>query len=64
MVVTEEVKSPCISVCVLNEEDICEGCYRTAQEITDWSRLDNQGKRRVMNEVRARSNRLNRHGLL
>lgn len=31
-----EPKSPCISVCVLDEEDICQGCFRSAEEITDW----------------------------
>lgn len=30
------VISPCISQCKLNEDDICTGCFRTAQEITDW----------------------------
>ena len=28
--------SPCISVCLLDENDICVGCYRSATEITDW----------------------------
>ena len=32
----EEPGSPCISVCVLDELDVCQGCYRNAQEITDW----------------------------
>ena len=31
------VPSPCISICVLDEEDVCQGCYRTADEITRWS---------------------------
>jgi predicted Fe-S protein YdhL (DUF1289 family) len=31
-----EPKSPCISVCVLDEEDICQGCFRSAEEIADW----------------------------
>lgn len=30
------VPSPCVSICVLNEEDICTGCWRTAQEISFW----------------------------
>ena len=32
----EEPKSPCVSICVLDEQDICQGCYRSAEEITDW----------------------------
>lgn len=63
---TEEVavKSPCISVCVLNDEDICEGCYRSAQEITDWSVLSNPEKKAVLVEVGARFKALNKHLLL
>jgi len=29
-------KSPCINVCVLDNDDICQGCYRTAEEISNW----------------------------
>ncbi|MEE4110766.1 MAG: DUF1289 domain-containing protein [Halieaceae bacterium] len=32
----EEPPSPCVSVCALDENDVCMGCYRTASEITDW----------------------------
>ena len=60
----KEVKSPCISVCVLNEDDICEGCYRSAEEITDWSILSNQAKEEVMIVVSQRFKRLNKHLLL
>lgn len=31
-----EPASPCISVCALDANDICLGCYRSAREITDW----------------------------
>lgn len=56
---SEDVKSPCISVCVLNAEDICEGCYRSAREITDWSVLSNEGKREVLQRARRRFNASN-----
>jgi hypothetical protein len=59
-----EIKSPCISICVLNQDDICEGCYRSAQEITDWSVLENPQKKAVMVQVRERFRRLNKHLLL
>ncbi|ARN76051.1 DUF1289 domain-containing protein [Oceanicoccus sagamiensis] len=59
-----EVKSPCISVCVLNEEDVCEGCYRSAQEITDWSVLSLQDKQAVMGNVKQRFKQFNKHLLL
>ena len=36
-----EIDSPCVKLCVLHPEArICLGCYRTADEIATWSRLD------------------------
>ena len=45
---SERVKSPCISVCVLDEDDICSGCYRSALEITDWMMMSDERKREVL----------------
>ena len=28
--------TPCVSFCNLDESDICMGCYRSAEEITEW----------------------------
>lgn len=50
----EWVKSPCISVCMLNAEDICEGCYRTSREITEWTTMTNAERRAVLLECRRR----------
>jgi uncharacterized protein len=44
----ENVRSPCVSVCALDIDDICVGCYRSVDEITRWSSLDNQAKRDVI----------------
>ncbi len=43
-----EPRSPCISVCVLDEHDICLGCFRTADEITDWYMASADEKREVL----------------
>jgi predicted Fe-S protein YdhL (DUF1289 family) len=48
------VKSPCIAVCALDENDLCIGCYRTGQEITDWGEMDNLKKYEVMKKVAKR----------
>jgi len=42
------VRSPCVSVCLLDAEDVCTGCYRNAAEITDWVMLDDDTRRRVI----------------
>lgn len=51
------IASPCISICALDENDICVGCYRSAEEITRWSQADNQERRGIIESaaVRARS---------
>ncbi|MEN5091513.1 DUF1289 domain-containing protein [Pseudomonas protegens] len=42
------VASPCVSICALDEQDICTGCQRTVDEITRWSRMDNTERRAVL----------------
>tara|TARA_R110001599_G_scaffold353527_1_gene593595 strand:- start:32089 stop:32280 length:192 start_codon:yes stop_codon:yes gene_type:complete len=43
-----EPKSPCISVCYLDEHEICQGCFRSASEIADWVMVDAQKKRDIL----------------
>jgi predicted Fe-S protein YdhL (DUF1289 family) len=45
---TNPVASPCISVCLLDEKDMCVGCYRTAAEITEWMLCDDDGRREIL----------------
>jgi prolyl-tRNA editing enzyme YbaK/EbsC (Cys-tRNA(Pro) deacylase)/predicted Fe-S protein YdhL (DUF1289 family) len=50
-----EVPSPCISVCQMNSgSGLCEGCFRTRDEIAAWSRLDEVGKRGIWNLIERR----------
>ena len=49
-----EPQSPCISVCVLDEADVCQGCYRTAAEITDWFMASADEKRVIIERARER----------
>ena len=49
-----ELASPCISVCLLDEKDICLGCYRSAAEITDWFMADPAEKREILDRARDR----------
>ena len=43
-----EPQSPCISVCYLDEQEICQGCFRSASEITDWLMVGAQKKREIL----------------
>jgi len=42
------VTSPCVSICALDENNVCLGCYRTGQEITEWGAMSNEQRREVL----------------
>jgi predicted Fe-S protein YdhL (DUF1289 family) len=48
------VASPCVSICALDENDICVGCHRSGLEITHWQSMSNEQKEDVMCKVRER----------
>ena len=48
------VRSPCISICALDSDDICLGCYRSGDEITEWTMLSESQKRQVLKNARRR----------
>lgn len=49
------VASPCTSVCRMNASSgLCEGCFRTLDEIAAWSRMDEDGKRSVWKLIEQR----------
>ena len=41
------VESPCVGVCQYNDEEVCQGCFRTSQEITDWFDMSNAEKEKT-----------------
>ncbi|HSC85524.1 MAG TPA: DUF1289 domain-containing protein [Pseudomonas sp.] len=56
MEVERPVRSPCVSICALDEHDICIGCQRSAAEITRWGRMDNAERREVLLRCAERTN--------
>lgn len=44
----ETVPSPCVSICALDDRDICVGCFRSGREISDWGKLSDDEKRAVL----------------
>lgn len=51
---SERVKSPCVSICALDADDVCIGCYRTGQEISFWGQMTPAQQRDVMVRVEQR----------
>jgi len=49
-----EPQSPCISVCVLDTADICQGCFRSAVEITDWLMASTAQKHEILKRAQQR----------
>ena len=55
----DEVESPCIKICVVHPtERICTGCLRSIDEIAQWSRLSNEARQAILDELPARAPRL------
>lgn len=51
---TSTIASPCVSICALDDNDICVGCHRSGLEITHWQAMSNEQKAEVMVKVRER----------
>jgi len=50
------VPSPCISVCRMNADTaLCEGCFRTLDEIACWSMLPDAEKQAVWRQIEERA---------
>lgn len=53
------LKSPCISVCALDGENVCTGCFRTGDEIRLWNGYTNQERRDVLALCHEREKKVN-----
>ncbi len=53
------IKSPCISVCALDDNDICTGCFRSGDEIRDWGSYSNPQRREVLSLIHEREKKVN-----
>lgn len=57
---SQSVPSPCTSVCRMSgDTGLCEGCFRTLDEIVAWSRISDEGengKRSIWSSISQRAN--------
>ncbi|MGE4242189.1 DUF1289 domain-containing protein [Ramlibacter sp.] len=52
----ETVPSPCLSVCRMTpDRRLCEGCFRTLDEIAAWSTMSDEDKRDVWRAIAQRA---------
>jgi len=50
------VKSPCVRNCCLDKNDICMGCFRSLDEITQWAVVDEDTRLQYVNNSNGRKN--------
>ena len=50
----QNVESPCVNKCCLNEHDICLGCFRHLEEIKLWGLADNDVKEKILKAAKKR----------
>ena len=47
--------SPCVKICILHKKyDICLGCYRTKDEITNWINYSQEKRLKTLSELKTR----------
>lgn len=56
MVYFDSVISPCISICRLDKNNVCMGCYRSVEEISSWYEptTTNDDKRKILENIEQR----------
>ena len=50
----QAVPSPCVSICALDDDDICVGCFRSGSEITDWFMASDARKQEILQHCERR----------
>lgn len=45
--ISTAVKSPCVSLCKLDEERYCQGCYRHVEHIREWRAASDERRREI-----------------
>jgi predicted Fe-S protein YdhL (DUF1289 family) len=48
-----EIMSPCVSVCRLDADEVCEGCGRTLKEIREWLIYSDESRIAIMRRLAA-----------
>lgn len=45
------IATPCIGVCNLGDDGLCQGCLRNGEEIARWSGMNTLEREKIMVEV-------------
>lgn len=51
----ENVESPCVRNCCLDQDDICLGCHRSLSEIIAWGPANNEERELILLHAQKRT---------
>ncbi len=52
---SDNLASPCVRNCCLDDDNVCLGCGRSLDEIVSWSTADDTEKRAILSRSRLRA---------
>lgn len=50
----KKIKSPCQLICTYDTDNVCVGCYRSAEEVANWDSYSEEKKIKVMENIAKR----------
>lgn len=59
--IDQNVESPCVRNCCLDDNDICMGCGRHLDEITGWQAAGENERRLILQRAQGRCKRRQEH---
>lgn len=48
--------TPCINICKLDNSGLCNGCFRTVEEITNWTKYTDAKRLEIIKILEERKN--------
>jgi predicted Fe-S protein YdhL (DUF1289 family) len=51
-------QSPCINICSINKNGLCQGCFRTLEEIGEWASASDVRKNQILSMIEDRKNEI------
>ena len=60
--IEDQVPSPCLDNCCLNNDNVCLGCFRSLAEIAHWQQMDNSMRLAVLRQAEKRRKEQNNKG--
>jgi uncharacterized protein len=54
----DNVQSPCVRNCCLDQNDICLGCHRSIEEIIAWGGASNEVRNTILKSAKQRAKQL------